>query len=106
MGAASTNSGQGPYSATQGSAPAVPSAGLARFSGSDSVFDVATGEILYGYGIEGSDLDDEVLYKVSKNFCTRYEVKFNGRSGDLPDLDVDTSGILVPSSVNEVDNVG
>jgi hypothetical protein len=106
LAAATTNSGQGSYSVTS-TAPTTPTTGLVRFSGSGAIMDLDNGgAVIYGYPVPAADVDDEALYKVTKNFCTRYQVNFGGRSGDIPNLDVDTSGIHVPSGVDEVDNTG
>lgn len=107
--ATTTNTnGQGPHSSTA-TAPTVPTNMLVRRKSENAVYSIdgtSSGSVIYGYAV-GSDVDVEtVLYEVSKKFCTRYEIVFNGRSGDIADLSVDISGIIVPSQVSEVSNAG
>jgi hypothetical protein len=101
-----TNTGEGPHSTD--TTIAAPTSKLIRRLGENSVHEldgssVSAGSV-YGYAqTADSTVADQVLYEVSKKFCTRYEITFTGRSGNIADITVDTSQIIVPSQVNEVE---
>jgi hypothetical protein len=94
---------QGAHSPVTGDPTLPGTADFIRVSNVDAVHvhDGTNYALIAGYATPTVDVTNTVLYKVSKKFCTRYEITFTDRSGDIANVAVSTDQIVVPSEVAE-----
>lgn len=64
-----------------------------RISGQSSIYQ-DDGTLVAGYKCQTTDVDDEQVTIVSDPYCMRFVVSFTTRTGDVPDLEVDTTNVI------------
>jgi hypothetical protein len=108
--AATTNTGQPTFSTVSASAPSAPANTFIRVAGQSTVYSIdgaGAATQVAGYKCQADAATDDVqLTALASPYCMRYEVHFGGRSGDVANLGVVTSGIIAKTGtvVTETDN--
>lgn len=98
-----------PTFSTASAAPTPLANTYIRVAGQSTVYSIdnaGAATQVAGYTCQTTDADDVQLTELASKYCMRYEVHFGGRSGDVANLGVVTSGIIAKTGtvVTETNN--